>query len=79
MCPMKLCSLVNLLYIFLLLVFISCTPYLRYGIPPSMLGQALMADSKVKAYVVFIASLGSEAERCVYALIILYFFAFVSF
>jgi len=35
----------------------------RYGIPPQALGAHLVSDPKVKAYAIFIASLGEEAER----------------
>ena len=40
----------------------------RYGIPPEDLGQALMADSRVKAHAIFIASMADEAQRILRAL-----------
>ncbi len=40
----------------------------RYGISPKTLGRALTMDQDVKAFAVFIASLGDEAERTMNAL-----------
>jgi hypothetical protein len=35
----------------------------RYGIEPSRLGRMLVADKRVKAFAIFIASIGDEADR----------------
>jgi len=40
----------------------------RYGINPKELGKILNANSEVKAFSVFIGSLGDQAERYVYLL-----------
>ena len=35
----------------------------RYGIPSSAVANALMSNPRVNAYIIFIGSLGNEAER----------------
>ena len=35
----------------------------RYGIPVEGLGRIITADSRVNAFVIFIGSLGNQAER----------------
>jgi hypothetical protein len=45
------------------LVLLLCCCCARYGIPPSVLGEALVSDPEVKAFAVLIASLGDEAQR----------------
>ncbi|CAH0553600.1 unnamed protein product [Brassicogethes aeneus] len=46
-----------------ILVVLSDANLQRYGIPPSQLAAALTAKPNVSAYVVFIGSLGDQAER----------------
>lgn len=45
-----------------LVVVLSDANLERYGISPQRFGEALMTHQKVQAYVVFIGSLGEEAE-----------------
>ena len=40
----------------------------RYGIAPEELGEVLVADRRVKAHAIFIATMGDEAERILHAL-----------
>lgn len=35
----------------------------RYGIPPSALAKSLISNPRVNAFIIFIGSLGNEAER----------------
>ena len=35
----------------------------RYGIPPSAMANAVMSNPQINAFVIFIGSLGNEAER----------------
>ena len=35
----------------------------RYGIPPSMLTDVLNSDEEVNSFVIFIGSLGDQADR----------------
>lgn len=49
-----------------IVVVLSDANLQRYGIPPSKLANALTAHPNVSAYVVFIGSLGDQAERYIW-------------
>lgn len=46
-----------------ILVVMSDANLQRYGIPPSELAEALTCKRNVSSYVIFIGSLGDQAER----------------
>lgn len=46
-----------------IVVVLSDANLQRYGIPPSELSKILTSSEKVNAYVVFIGSLGDQAQR----------------
>lgn len=46
-----------------IVVVLSDANLQRYGIPPETLGKLLNAHPNVSSYVVFIGSLGDQAER----------------
>lgn len=46
-----------------IVVILSDANLSRYGIPASKLGNILTSEPKVKGYIIFIGSLGDQAER----------------
>lgn len=53
-----------------IVVILSDANLQRYGIPPAKLASALTAKSNVSAYVIFIGSLGDQAERYINIIIV---------